>query len=171
MPQEKFTQVLPKNWDGRFMFTNDSDEDFVFVWAKKAYLFPARQTVDMMRMAFNATPLEVQQIRKFAARKWGEREFFNSDEAKKMESFERNPQTGAPTLMSFQSARSYSDADLAPHIQRCLTPLPEGTALVSEEIVEPDTMDKLHRDEKEEFINKPVENTAQSLAPNQILVN
>lgn len=169
--QEKFQQILPKNWDGRFMFTNDSDEDFVFVWAKKAYLFPKNQSVDMMRMAFNATPLEVQQIRKFAAKKWAEQQFFKSDSAKQMESFERNPQTGGPTLMGFQAARSYSDADLAPFVQQCLTPRPEGGALVGDELVEPDTESKLRRDDEGEYINKPIEKTNQSVAPGQVLIN
>lgn len=153
------------------MFTNDSGEDFVFVWAKKAYLFPANTSVDMMKMAFNATPLEVQQIRKFAAKKWGEREFFKSAQAKQMESFERNPQTGAPVLTSFQSARSYSDSDLAPFVQQCLAPRPEGEALVSTEVIEPNTEENLKRDDDGDFINKPIEKTNQSVAPGHILIN
>lgn len=169
--QEKFQQVLPKNWDGRFMFTNDSDEDFVFVWSKKAYLFPAMQSVDMMRMAFDATPLEVQQIRRFAAKKYGEREFFKSEGYNKMKSFERNPQTGEPTLMSFQSARSYTDGDLAPFIQSCLSDRPVGEALVSDEIVEVNTEELLKRDDDGEFINKPIEKTNQSVDPGSILIN
>lgn len=168
---EKFTQVLPKNWDGRFPFTNDSDEDFVFVWAKKGYLFPAGKTVDMMRMAFNATPLEVQQIRKFAAKRFAEREYQKSDNAKHLESFEHNPQTGAPTLTSFHSARSYSDAELAPYIQACLKPFPEGEAMVLAKEIGPDTEEKLHRDDDGEFVNKPIENTSRSLAPGEILIN
>lgn len=169
--QEKFQQILPKNWDGKFPFTNDSDEDFVFVWSKKAYLFPQRQTVDMMRMAFNATPLEIQQIRKFAAKKYAEQRFFKSDSAKQMESFEKNSQTGGPTLMGFQAARAYSESDLAPFIQECLAPRPEGDALVGDELVEPNTEEKLKRDDDGDFINKPIEKTNQSVAPGQILVN
>lgn len=168
---EKFTTVLPKNWDGRFPFTNDSDEDFVFVWGKKGYLFPARRTVDMMRMAFNATPLEVQTIRKLAAKQFGTREFLKSDTVKDMTAFEKNPMTGLPTLSSFQSARAYSDDDLAPYIQRCLTPLPETEAMVSAEEIGPKTEEVLRRDENGEFINKPIENQKQSLAPGEILLN
>lgn len=168
---EKFTQVLPKNWDGRFPFSNDSDEDFVFVWAKKGYLFPAGKTVDMMRMAFSATPVEIQQIRKFAARRFAEREYQKSDDIKKLESLERNPQTGAPVLTSFHSARSYSENELAPYIQNCLKPFPEGEALVSEETIGPNTEEILHKTDTGEFVNKPIENQAQSLAPGEILVN
>lgn len=168
---DKFTQVLPKNWDGRFPFTNDSDEDFVFIWAKKGYLFPARKTVDMMRMAFNATPLEVQAIRKNAAKRFGEREFLKSDTVKAMEALERNPSTGAPVLTSFQSARSYSEADLAPYIAKCLQAFPEGEALVSTEVFEPNTEAILKRDDDGEFINKPIQNAKQSVDPGGILVN
>lgn len=178
---EKYTQVLPKSWDGRFPFTNDSDEDFVFVWAKKAYLFPARRTVDMMKMAFNATPLEVQQIRRFAARKWAEREFFKSGKYDSMRANEGiRDENGViqPRLSSFTSARSYTDADLMGGIQACLTPLPEADAMVSDKLVEPligqnnqTVFESLHRDDKGEMINKPIEDSAQSLAPGQIPIN
>lgn len=168
---EKFTAVLPKNWDGRFPFTNKSDEDFVFVWAKQAYLFPANTQVDMMKMAFNATPTEVQQIRKFAAKRLAEREFFKSPEAKHLESFERNPMTGAPVLTSFQSARGYSEKELESFVQDCLAPFPEGEALISSEVIEPNTMDLLKRDDQGELVNKPIENTTKSLDPGAILLN
>lgn len=170
MPSEKFAQVLPSNWNGTFPFTNDSDEDFIFTWSKKAYLFPARKTIDLMRMAFNATPLEVQQIRKFAARQWAEREFFKSTQAKVLESYEKNPQTGAPTMMSFQSARSYSESDLKEGIQHCLTPLPEGQALMADADVR-NTESELHTDEQGKFVTPPIENQKQSVAPGEILIN
>ena len=159
---EKFQQVLPSNWDGKFPFTNDSDEDFVFTWAKKAYLFPARTTVDMMRMNFNATPVEVQQIRKFAAKRWAEREFFKGPKAKQMEAVERNAD-GSPRLQSFHSARTYSDTDLTEGIQRCLTPLPEGEAKVADAPAR-DTIAELHVDQDTgQPVTSPVKNTSQSL--------
>ena len=178
---EKYTSVLPKSWDGRFPFTNDSDEDFVFVWSKKAYMFPARKTVDMMKMAFNATPLEVQQIRKFAARKLAEREFFKSSKYESLRASEGSRDENGvitPRLMSFNSARSYSEEDLAEGIQKCLTPLPEVSAMVKDGTVEPligqnkqTVFESLHRDDMGEIINKPLENNNQSLAPGQILSN
>lgn len=172
MPNEKFTQVLPSNWDGKFPFTNDSDEDFFFTWAKKSYMFPARKTVDMMRMNFNATPLEVQQIRKFAAKQWATREFFNTSKAKQMESIERNSD-GSPRLQSFHSARTYSETDLTEGIQRCLTPLPEGEVLVAD-LQTRDTESELHKDmETGESVTSPIKNTTQSInnKPGMVLVN
>lgn len=172
---EKYVQVLPSNWNGRFPFTNDSDEDFVFVWAKKGYLFPARKTVDMMRMAFNATPLEVQQIRKFAAKKWAEREFFKSQKYEAIRSREGTKDENGviqPRLGSFQTAGVYSDDMLTDFIQTCLTPLPEVSAMVMEKVIEVDTESILKRDDNGEFINKIIdEKKTNSLAPGEILLN
>ena len=172
---EKYVQVLPVNWDGRFPFTNDSDEDFVFVWAKKGYLFPARKTVDMMKMAFNATPLEVQQIRKFAAKKWAEREFFKSKQYESMRAREGTKDENGviqPRLTSFTSAGVYSDDVLKDDIQRCLTPLPEVPAMVKEGTIERNTEAELKRNENGEFINKVIdEKKTTTLAPGEILVN
>lgn len=172
MPQAQFINVLPTDWDGKFPFTNDSDEDFVFTWAKKSYLFPARHTVDMMRMNFNATPTEVQQIRKFAAKTWAEREFFKGSEYGKMKSIETNAD-GSPRLQSFQSARSYTEADLKNDIQRCLTPLPEGTPMVADAPVV-DTEAKIHHDpETGEAVSAPIKNMTQSVntKPGFVLTN
>lgn len=176
MPQEKFHQVLPSNWDGRFPFTNDSDEDFVFTWAKKAYLFPARKTVDMMRMNFNATPLEVMQIRKNAAKQWGEREFFKSKKYESMKAVEGTKDANGvitPRLQSFHAAGTYSLEDLTSYIQQCLTPYPEGNAMVTDAPVR-DTLAEIHKDiETGEPVSAPVKNTAQSLnnKPGYVLVN
>lgn len=172
MPQEKFNQVLPSNWDGKFPFTNDSEEDFVFTWAKKSYLFPARHTVDMMRMNFNATPIEVQQIRKFAAVRWAEREFGKSDKMKQLEGVERNAD-GSPRLQSFHSARTYSGAELQSYVNTCLTPLPEAQAMVTEAVTR-HTEDEIHKDpETGNPVSAPVKNTTQSIndKPGMVLVN
>lgn len=175
MQQEKYVQVLPKSWDGRFPFTNDSDEDFVFIWAKKGYLFPARKTVDMMKMAFNATPLEVQQIRKFAARKWAEREFFKGNRYESMRSREGiKDENGViqPRLGSFNAAGSYTDGDLTEGIQKCLQPFPEVSAQVLDHDVEVDTESQLKRDESGEYVNRVIdEKKTNSLAPGEILLN
>ncbi len=170
MPTEgKFTQVLPSNWDGRFPFTNDFDEDFVFVWAKKAYLFPAHKTVDMMKMNFNHTPLEVQQIRKFAAKRLAEREFFKSDKARQLEGIEKDAQ-GYAKLNSFQNARTYTDDDLKDVIQRCLTPLPEANALMADADVR-DIEKELHRNDEGDLTTKVIKDAAKSVDPGAILVN
>lgn len=167
--QEKFTQVLPNNWNGSFPFTNDSDDEFIFPWGKKAYLFPARKTVDMMKMNFNATPLEVQQIRKFAAKQWAEREFFRGEAARKMQSLEKD-ENGFAKMWDYKAARTYSENDLKNEILRCLTPLPEGTALVGEaEIINTESL--LHKDMTGKFMTPPIENHAASVDPSGILIN
>ena len=169
MPQERFSQILPKDWDGKFPFTNDSDEDFIFTWAKKAYMFPARKTVDMMKMNFNETPIGVQQIRKFAAKQWAEREFFKGNESKKLESVEKDAQ-GYAKLHSFQNARTYTDIDLKDNIQRCLTPLPEANALVGEAQVR-NTEAEIHVNDEGAPVTAPIKDQAKSLDPSGILVN
>lgn len=172
---EKYVQVLPSGWDGRFPFTNDSDEDFVFVWAKKGYLLPARKTVDMMKIGFNSTPLEVQQIRKFAAKKWAEREFYKSTKYEALRGFEgTRDENGVVNarLTSFQSARSYSEDELKDGIQKCLSPLPEVQAMVMQNSIEVQTEANLRRDDDGEFINKVIdEKKTNSLAPGEIILN
>ncbi len=178
---EKYSQVLPKGWDGRFPFTNDSDEDFTFVWGKKAYLFPARKTVDMMKMGFNQTPIEVQNIRKFAARKWAEEMFFKSPKYASLRANEgTRDENGViqPRLGSFHAARSYTDSDLAQGIQMCLTPLPEVSALIKEGTVEPtvgqngQTVEEaLHKKDDGTPTHYIIDDASQSVAPGQILLN
>ncbi len=170
MPQEKFATVLPDNWDGTFPFTNESDEDFSFKWAKRLYTFPAQRTVDMMRMNFNATPLEIQQIRKFAAKQLAEREFGKSTKYAEMTKREWNAD-GTPRLQNFQQALAYSEEELKEYIQRCLTPLPVATATVAPA---PDSKieDKLHRDDDSgELVSQVVTNHRQSLDPKGVLAN
>ena len=168
----QYPNALPTDWDGKFPFTNDSEEDFVFMWGKKNYLFPARRTVDLMRMNFNSTPLEVQQIRKNAAKKWAEREFLKSVKAQQLTTVERNTD-GSPRLMSFHNARSYSEADLKDDIMRCLTPLPEGKAEISEALAV--DMEKIihHDTDTNEPITAPIKNQTQSVnqKPGYVLVN
>ncbi len=169
MPQQKFVQVLPNDWDGKFPFTNTSNEDFVFTWNKKSYLFPANRTVDLMKMNFNSTPVEVQQIRKFAAKRWAEREFFKSDKAKQLEGIEKDTQ-GYARLNSFQNARTYTDDDLKDGIQRCLIPLPEAVPLVADA----DTRNietELHKTDEGEPVTKVIKEYAKSVSPGEILVN
>ncbi|MDE2232907.1 MAG: hypothetical protein KGJ90_02130 [Patescibacteria group bacterium] len=180
MPQAQFSQVLPANWDGRFPFTNPSDEDFVFVWSKKAYLFPAHHTVDMMRMNFNATPLEVQQIRKKAAKKLAEREFFKSPKYESLRALEGvKDENGViqPRLGSFNSAASYSDAELNEIAQQYLVAAPEAAARVADAPVR-DISKELHRDDETgELVSKVVKKDTGSLgdtktfADSEVLVN
>ena len=110
-----YEQVLPEDFDGTFRFTNDSDEDFVGRWDSKEYVFPARTTSPIT--IFNATPLEIQQIRKKFAKDWATEMFYSSDKFKYMNDKERG-----------QTPALYTESDLAPFIQMCLEPLPIAQA-------------------------------------------
>lgn len=76
----KYEAILPEDFDGVFRFSNFSDEDFVGVWNKKEYLFPAQSTVPMVMTEHS--PIEIQHIRKHFAKKLAEREFFRGDNYK-----------------------------------------------------------------------------------------
>lgn len=127
--ENTFTNVLPENFTGVFYFTNWSDEDFIGTWGKRGYLYPAMKTTPMV--IFDATPLEVQNIRKKFAREFSEREFFKSDKALKLQSQEILAD-GTPRFKSFKNAALYTDSDLKEYIQKCLDPLPLAQQTVME---------------------------------------
>lgn len=110
-------QILPENFDGVFRFTNWTDEDFKAKWDSVEYTFPKRSTTPLIIP--NATPVEIQNIRKKFAKELGVAAFYGSDKFKKMNDV---PEGGTPAL--------YTDADLVPFIQRCLEPLPVAQAKV-----------------------------------------
>lgn len=144
---EPIVTTLPEDFDGNFYFTNWSEEDFTGKWGGKSYTYPASKTSKMIIV--DATPLEIQSIRKKFAKEFAEREFFNSPEAKRMEAQEKNPD-GTPRFNKFQQAAQYTMNDLKPYIQRCLEPLaiaPQVITTVEKENIE----DKLSRDEDGEL--------------------
>lgn len=124
----KYESVLPADFNGVFLFTNWSDEDFVGIWGGEAYKFPALKTSPMIMTKFS--PLEVQHIRKKFARDLSEREFFKSNAYKVHSDQEGKP--GNRTMNSFQHASAYTVAELTPFIQRCLEPLPIAKVEISE---------------------------------------
>lgn len=113
--------TLPENFNGTFYFTNTSDEDFTAKWGGIAYTFPARKTSPMV--IINATPLEVQNIRKKFAREFAEREIMKTDRIKQ---FDRENTSEA--VKGFRTARTYFEKDLEPFINSCLEPLVVATA-------------------------------------------
>jgi hypothetical protein len=120
MPAQEFDTILPEGFDGTFRFTNATQEDFVGRWGGKEYLYPAMKTTPMVIL--DATPLEIQNIRKKFARELAEREFFKS---KKYEEFRKQEGSlGARPLNSIFMAGQYSEGELASFIQQCLEPLP-----------------------------------------------
>ena len=127
-------RTLPEDFDGTFRFTNWTDEDFVGRYGSKDYRFPAKTTSPMIIV--DQTPLEIQQIRKKFARDLAEREFGNSESFERLKKQERNSD-GTPKLNSIHQAGTYSLDVLAPYIQRCLEPLPEAKATVTDSPTEP----------------------------------
>ncbi len=141
----KVEKVLPVDFDGTFKFTNWSDEEFVGVWGKKQYHFPAISTSPMIMAEYS--PLEVQHIRKKFAKDLAEREFFKSQKYKDTYvSQEKNPD-GTPRLNSIHQAGTYSLETLTPFIQKCLEPLPIVKADVTVAVTSK-MEDKLSRNEE-----------------------
>jgi len=144
MPTQQFENKLPEDFDGVFRFTNFSDEEFIGKWNSKGYVFPPKSTTPMHIL--DATPLEVQNIRKKFARELAEREFFKSQKAKSMEATERGTD-GSPRFNSIQMAATYDESHLANFIQQCLTPLPVARP-VAVELPKDNIEDRLHKDEE-----------------------
>jgi hypothetical protein len=114
MLEEK--SVLPADFDGIFRFTNFTDKEFKAKWNSVEYTFPPLKTTPMIIP--NATPEEVQHIRKKFAKELAVSCFYESDKFKFMNDKERGQ---VPAL--------YTDSDIAPFIQRCLEPLPIAQAI------------------------------------------
>ena len=145
----EFERMLPEDWDGTFRFTNNSKEDFVAKWASKEYVFPAMTTSPMPAASLNATPLEIQQIRKKFALDWAQREYGKTDAYKGYLAQEKNSD-GTPKLNSIHQAGSYGPDQLVALIQMCLKPLVTSRATVQDALKEP-IENKLSRDDEGEL--------------------
>lgn len=131
--------VLPVNFDGRFYFTNSSDNDFKARWNSIEYTFPAQKTTPIIIP--NATPEEVQSIRKKFAREWAVQQFYGTDKFKMQNTV---PAGGTPAL--------YTDSDIAPFLQKCLEPLPIAQATVAP--VPRDTADNYRKNSRGKNITR-----------------
>lgn len=123
--------VLPENFSGVFYFTNWTDVDFVGVWGKKEYHFPAKSTSPMIIPEHS--PLEIQNIRKKFAKDLAEQEYFRSKQYEFIRSREgKRNKLGMiePTGQGMSHAGTYTLDNLAPFIQKCLEPLPVSSAIV-----------------------------------------
>lgn len=123
----KYESTLPEDFDGVFKFTNWSDEEFVGVWGKKEYHFPANATSPMIIPEHS--PLEIQHIRKKFAKDLAEREFFKGQ---RYETY-RKPEgeLGNRTMAGIHTANAYTLDDLKDGIQKCLKPLEVQRAFVA----------------------------------------
>ncbi len=139
--------VLPEDFDGTFRFTNPDDEEFIGKWGGKAYIFPPQKTVPMIIM--DASPLEIQNIRKKFAKELAEKMFFKGDK------YKGQVETRG-TLNSIHQAGVYSESDLKVYIQQCLTALPRASQKVTE-LPKENMEEKLHKDEEGELITTVVD--------------
>lgn len=103
--------TLPEGFDGTFRFTNASEDEFTTKWGNVAYTFPPMSTTPLVIPS--ATPLETQNIRKKFAKDWAVLEFYKSEKFKALNGEKQNPAL-------------YTDSDLEPLIEKCLTALPIG---------------------------------------------
>lgn len=111
---------IEESFDGVFKFTNNSDEEFKFVWNSKEYTFPAKSTCPMIMPGF--TLEEVQSIRKKAAYKYAQREFEKSPVGVKI------AKEGAKHF----SPATYNEQILEEFVQQCLVPMPLASAKTAE---------------------------------------
>ncbi len=109
--------ILPTDFDGVFRFTNFTESEFIGKWGGIEYIFPAQSTSPMVIP--NATPEEVQHIRKKFAKELAVQEFYKSQ---KFNAMNAHVPGGSPA--------TYTDSDLEPFAQKCLEPLPIKMAVL-----------------------------------------
>jgi len=107
----------PREFSGQWFFTNPDTEDFTFFWNGTPYTFEAMKTSPFLIV--DATPIEMQSIRKQAAYKLAQRMFGKSPKYKKLEKDSQG-----------KSSPQYYDpkVEYEPFIQQCLTALPVAQA-------------------------------------------
>ena len=149
----KIDTVLPADFDGVFKFSNWTDEDFTGVWGGTEYLFPSKSTSPMVIPQHS--PLEIQHIRKKFAKDLAEREYAKSKEYKMSIKQERN-NDGTPRLNGIQQAATYSINELSVYIQKCLEPLENKTARVTQKPKD-QIEDKLSRNDEGGFNTEAID--------------
>lgn len=118
-PNKNEVEEYEVDFDGVFRFTNATDEDFVTLWNNKEYTYPAGQTTPMI--IANASLEEIQQIRKYFAKRLAEREFFKTKGFKESRNGLKDKDMGRNVVAS-----SFNEGQLQPWIDECLKPLPIG---------------------------------------------
>lgn len=108
---------FPETFDGRFYFTNFSDEEFSTKWDGVIYTFPAHKTSPLIIPNEPAT--NIQNIRKKFARDLAEREFYKSEKFKRM-----NSEVPVGQGSGLHATVTYTEDELTPFIQQCLEELP-----------------------------------------------
>ncbi len=151
---EPVVTSLPENFDGVFRFTNPTDKVFIGKWGGKSYSFQPMSTTPMVIL--DATPLEIQQIRKKFAKDLAVQRFFEGENYKKMIEMEKDKNSGAPRLNSLHMANTYSEKELETYIQECLRPLPSAKVSVADS---PTVRieEKLHKDDDGELVTQAID--------------
>lgn len=145
--------------DNLIRFTNATKEDFVTTWDGKEYTFPAMTSTPILI----GSPIENQEIRKIFAKKLAERELFKS------KSWRDNEKAAVKAVAKGEQPLLrgvYSDEEIAPFVQACLSPLPEGTATVKD--VEKVTTEKILKSLNRPDKFKPIEDVESTGALNSV---
>ncbi len=120
-----------------FPFTNPLEKEVSLTWGKKIYTFPPRSTTNLLGLISDATPLEIQGIRKEFAFRLSEQMFFASDEYKAMAAQAPAGSNLTPPLIPMDKRIQF--------MQLCLEPLSKAHAKVKD-MPEIDIESKLHID-------------------------
>lgn len=136
-----------------YPFTNYRDVEFKAKWDSVEYTFPPMKTTRMLGMIPNATPLEIQSIRKKFAREFAIELWYGTDKFKFMDA----PERGARPAI-------YTESDLAPFIQRCLEPLPVGVPKIEHQPTAPKMEQGMSKDSKGRNVSRLLDKDESLLA-------
>ena len=123
--QKNEVEDFDPDFDGVFRFSNPTDEDFITLWNNKEYTYPAGQTVPMI--IANESLENIQQIRKYFAKRLAEREFFKTKDFRNVRNGIKDKDAGRNVIPS-----TYNEGELQPFIDQCLKPLPIGKQKVKD---------------------------------------
>lgn len=111
-----------KDFNGVFMFTNWTDEDFTGFWNNKEYIFTAKTSSPII--IDDESLKNIQEIRKRFAYKLAQREFYGGKEYDKLVKMGNKSAGGMPPI--------FDEKILEPLIEKCLNPLPVVKAVIRE---------------------------------------
>lgn len=138
--------ILPEDFDGVFRLSNPSEEDFIGVWNKVQYKFPAGKRTPVIIP--NESLEAVQHITKKFARELAEREFHKSARFKQMEN-QTPPGSGLVPA-------PYSEIELKEYADKCLLPFEEVRPVRA--VLPPEDTSNYHTDVTQVVDHKDLEN-------------
>lgn len=118
-------EILSKDFQGVFYFTNPTDENFTHLWNNEEYIYPKMSTCPMIFP--KETSENVQEIRKRFAFDLAVREFYagriKTSDGRTYDKMAKMGNGLPPT---------FDERILEPMIEKCLNPLPIAKAVVRE---------------------------------------